>query len=69
MCESYNQQYGLNYISLMPTNLYGPNDNYDLENSHFYPALLSKIYKAKINNEKILEIWGKWKSKERNNVC
>ena len=63
MCESYNQQYGLNYISLMPTNLYGPNDNYDLENSHFYPALLSKIYKAKINNEKILEIWGNGKAK------
>ena len=63
MCESYNQQYGLNYISLMPTNLYGPNDNYNLENSHFYPALLSKIYKAKINNEKILEIWGNGKAK------
>ena len=52
MCESYNQQYGLNYISLMPTNLYGPNDNYNLKNSHFYPALISKIYQAKIKKKK-----------------
>lgn len=58
MCEAYNFQYNLNYICLMPTNLYGPNDNYDLENSHFFPALISKIYDAKINNKKILKIWG-----------
>ena len=58
MCEAYNFQYNLNYICLMPTNLYGPNDNYDLENSHFFPALMSKIYDAKINNKKIIKIWG-----------
>ena len=58
MCEAYNFQYNLNYICLMPTNLYGPNDNYNLENSHFFPALISKIYDAKINNKKIIKIWG-----------
>ncbi len=63
MCESYNQQYGLNYISLMPTNLYGPNDNYNLKNSHFYPALISKIYHAKIKKKKTIKIWGNGKAK------
>ena len=63
MCESYNQQYGLNYISLMPTNLYGPNDNYDLQNSHFFPALISKIYEAKIKKRKKIKIWGNGKVK------
>ncbi|MDC0533513.1 GDP-L-fucose synthase [Candidatus Pelagibacter sp.] len=58
MCEAYNKQHKLNYICLMPTNLYGPNDNYDLKTSHFYPALISKIYKAKKNNKKDLTIWG-----------
>ena len=58
MCDAYNKQYGLNYICLMPTNLYGPNDNYDLNNSHFYPALISKIYNAKIKKKKSIEIWG-----------
>ena len=47
MCESYNLQYGTNYISVMPTNLYGPNDNFDLEKSHVLPALIRKIYCAK----------------------
>ncbi len=47
MCEAYNQQYGVNYICLMPTNLYGPKDNYNLKTSHFFPALISKIYEAK----------------------
>ena len=47
MCDAYNKQYKTNYICLMPTNLYGPNDNYDLDNSHFFPALISKIYNAK----------------------
>ena len=47
MCEAYNKQHNLDYICLMPKNLYGPNDNYDLRTSHFYPALISKIYKAK----------------------
>ena len=58
MCESYNFQYKTNYKCLMPCNLYGPNDNYDLENSHFLPALLSKIYSAKIKKKKFLKIWG-----------
>jgi len=58
MCEAYNSQYKLNYICLMPTNLYGPNDNYNLKNSHFFPALISKIYDAKINNKKTVKIWG-----------
>ena len=49
MCEAYNNQYKTNYICLMPTNLYGPNDNYDLDNSHFYPALILKTYNAKVN--------------------
>ena len=63
MCEAYNQQHGLNYISLMPTNLYGPNDNYNLDTSHFFPALLSKIYYAKKNKLREIVIWGNGKSK------
>jgi len=51
MCESYNLQYGTNFISVMPTNLYGPNDNFDLEKSHVLPALIRKIYLAKLLNE------------------
>ena len=58
MCESYNKQYNTNYLCLMPTNLYGPNDNYDLAKSHFFPALISKIYKAKINKINHIAIWG-----------
>lgn len=58
MCESYNIQYGTNFISVMPTNLYGPNDNFDLETSHVLPALLRKMHEAKINNEAKVEIWG-----------
>ena len=58
MCEAYNKQYKTNYICLMPTNLYGPNDNYDLQKSHFFPALISKIHNAKINNKKHIVIWG-----------
>ena len=63
MCEAYNKQYNLNYLSLMPTNLYGPNDNYDLKSSHFFPALISKIHKAKIYKKKSVEIWGNGKAK------
>jgi len=63
MCEAYNYQYKLNYICLMPTNLYGPNDNYNLINSHFYPALIKKIYNAKINGKKYIKIWGNGKAK------
>lgn len=58
MCQFFNEQYGTNYISVMPTNLYGPNDNYDLNNSHVLPALLRKMHEAKINNESSVEIWG-----------
>ena len=58
MCEYYNKQYGCNYISIMPTNLYGPNDNYDLKTSHVLPALLKKFYDAKINNKSEVVVWG-----------
>jgi GDP-L-fucose synthase len=58
MCESYRRQYGCNFISAMPTNLYGPNDNYDLNNSHVLPALLRKFHTAKINNAATVEVWG-----------
>jgi GDP-L-fucose synthase len=58
LCESYNAQYGTNYISLMPSNVYGPNDNYNLRSSHFFPALLKKIYFAKIKKKKKIIIWG-----------
>jgi GDP-L-fucose synthase len=61
MCESYNIQYGTNFISVMPTNLYGPNDNFDLETSHVLPALLRKMHEAKLNNEPQVEIWGSGK--------
>jgi len=58
LCESYRDQYGDNFISVMPTNLYGPNDNYDLKNSHVLPALIRKFHEAKINNLPQVEIWG-----------
>ena len=58
MCESYNIQYGTNFISVMPTNLYGPNDNFDLEKSHVLPALLRKMHEAKLSNAQSVEIWG-----------
>ncbi|MDP3292324.1 MAG: GDP-L-fucose synthase [Sulfuricurvum sp.] len=61
MCESYNLQYGTNFISVMPTNLYGPNDNFDLETSHVLPALLRKIHEAKLNDTPRVEIWGSGK--------
>ncbi len=61
MCESYNIQYGTNFISVMPTNLYGPNDNFDLETSHVLPALLRKMHEAKRNNTTKVEIWGSGK--------
>ena len=61
MCESYNRQYGTKYVSVMPTNLYGPNDNYDLDTSHVLPALIHKTHKAKINDEKKLVVWGSGK--------
>jgi GDP-L-fucose synthase len=61
MCESYNLQYGTNFISVMPTNLYGPNDNFNLETSHVLPALLRKMHEAKLNNSPQVEIWGSGK--------
>ena len=58
MCDAYRDQYGDNFISVMPTNLYGPNDNYDLKNSHVLPALLLKFHRAKVLNLPNVEIWG-----------
>lgn len=58
MCQSYNEQYGTNFISAMPTNLYGPNDNYDLNNSHVLPAMIRKFHEAKIEGKQSVELWG-----------
>ncbi len=58
MCESYNRQYGTQYISVMPTNLYGENDNFDLHTSHVLPALIRKFHEAKKNNAPFVEVWG-----------
>ena len=58
MCEFYRDQYGCNFISAMPTNLYGQNDNYNLETSHLVPALLRKFYEAKLSNSTSVEVWG-----------
>lgn len=58
MCEAYREQYGCNYISVMPTNLYGPNDNYDLQNSHVLPAMIRKFHEAKVENKPAVELWG-----------
>ena len=61
LCESYNRQYGTRYVSVMPTNLYGPNDNYDLSNSHVLPALIRKAHEAKLRGDKELVVWGSGK--------
>lgn len=61
LCESYNRQYGTQYVSVMPTNLYGPNDNYDLNNSHVLPALIRKAHEAKVRGGKELVVWGSGK--------
>ncbi len=58
MCDAYRYQYGCNFISVMPTNLYGFNDNYDIENSHVLPALIRKFHEAKINNSDNVVVWG-----------
>jgi len=58
MCQFFKKQYGDNFISAMPTNLYGPNDNYDLQTSHVLPALIRKIHEAKVNNAPYVELWG-----------
>ncbi|MFM8743853.1 MAG: GDP-L-fucose synthase family protein [Cytophagales bacterium] len=58
LCENYRRQYGCDFISAMPTNLYGPNDNYDLNNSHVIPALLRKFHEAKVKNRPSVKVWG-----------
>ena len=58
MCDYYREQYSADFISLMPTNLYGPNDNYDLQNSHVIPAMLRKFHEAKMENKSAVELWG-----------
>jgi len=58
LCESFNHQYGTQFISVMPTNLYGPNDNYDLKNSHVLPALIRKAHEAKIRGDTSYQVWG-----------
>ena len=58
LCESYNRQYGTRYVSVMPTNLYGPNDNYDLNNSHVLPALIRKAHEAKLRGDASYVVWG-----------
>ncbi|WP_290868600.1 GDP-L-fucose synthase [Aquabacterium sp.] len=58
LCEAYNHQYGRQYISVMPTNLYGPNDNYDLQTSHVLPALIRKAHEAKVRGDDTLVVWG-----------
>ena len=58
MCHAYNRQYGTRYLAAMPTNLYGPNDNYDLNNSHVLPALIRKMHEAKQTNAKEVVVWG-----------
>lgn len=63
LCENYYQQYGCNFFSAMPTNLYGPNDNFDLETSHVLPALIRKFHEAKVNNKTEVVLWGTGKPK------
>ena len=58
LCESYNRQYGTDYRSVMPTNLYGPNDNFHSENSHVIPALIRRFHEAKVNDDPYVEVWG-----------
>lgn len=58
MCEAYNKQYGTNYFAVMPTNLYGPGDNYELQNSHVLPALIRKMHEAKVGEQKEVMLWG-----------
>lgn len=58
MCQSYNEQYGTNFISLMPSNVYGPHDNFDLESAHVVPSVINKFHNAKINNDQQVVMWG-----------
>jgi GDP-L-fucose synthase len=61
LCDAYRSQYGCNFVSVMPTNLYGPNDNYDLNSSHVLPALIRKFHEAKVNGDPIVTLWGSGK--------
>src|SRR3990172_10010524 len=61
LCRYYNEQYGTNFVSVMPTNLYGPNDNFDLETAHVLPALIRKYHEAKISHQKSVTLWGSGK--------
>lgn len=63
MCQSYNRQYGTNFIAVMPTNLYGPNDNFDLNNSHVIPALIRKLHEGKTAKTSTVEVWGTGKAR------
>ena len=69
MCAAYNRQYGTNYLSVMPTNTYGPGDNYDLENSHVLPALIRKIHEAKERGDDSVTIWGSGNAKREFLYC
>ncbi len=64
LAENYRHQYGCDFISAMPTNLYGPNDNYDLKSSHVIPALVRKFHEAKLNRLPAVEVWGTGNPKE-----
>ena len=61
MCQAFNKQYKTKYLCLMPTNTYGPNDNYDAQNSHFFPALIKKAHECKIKKKKVFKVWGSGK--------
>jgi GDP-L-fucose synthase len=58
LCQSYNRQYGTNFIAAMPTNLYGPHDNFDLEKSHVVPAMIRKLHEARMRNDVSVTLWG-----------
>ena len=58
MCSAYNRQYGTQFLAVMPTNLYGPGDNYDLQNSHVLPALIRKFHEAKVKGDSVVSVWG-----------
>jgi GDP-L-fucose synthase len=58
MCSAYNRQYGAKFLAVMPTNLYGPNDNYDLQSSHVLPALIRKVHEAKVRGDPKVSVWG-----------
>jgi len=63
MCKNYSKNYNLNYKTIVPPNLYGPNDNYQKNNSHFFPALIKKVYDSKVYNKKFVDVWGSGKPK------